>query len=111
MLRHANYIVPVRRDENAFAAIPLLAHRVPEVFPGCGVQAGSWFVQEQDARIADHSYGCAEFPLVSTTKSTKTNTANWRLKSIGLKGVIRKHLIPSTFFCLIIILSIECFFD
>lgn len=77
-------IIPVRCDENAFSAIPLLAHRVPEVFPGGGVQAGSWLVQEQDARVTDHSYGCAEFPLVSTTISTKTNTTNSRLKSIRL---------------------------
>lgn len=63
--------VPVWCDENAFAAIPLLAHRVPQVFSGRGVQTGSGFVQEQDVRVADHGYGRAEFSLVSTAKQKK----------------------------------------
>lgn len=63
--------VPVRRYENAFAAISLFAHCVPQVFSSRGVQAGSRFVQEQDARVANHGYGRAEFSLVSTAMQTK----------------------------------------
>lgn len=66
------------RDEYAFAAIPLLAHRVPKVFPGGGVEAGSGLVQEQYTRVADHSYGSAELSLVAAT-NTHTHTHTHKL--------------------------------
>lgn len=68
------YVVPVRSNEDALAAIPLLAHRVPQVFSGGRIQSGRGLVQEQHARIADHGYGRAQFSFVSPAKYRYNNS-------------------------------------
>ena len=57
----------VRGEDNAPSLLNNASQYVPEVAPCGGVHASGGLVQQNNGRITNKSYGCAQLTLVTTT--------------------------------------------
>ena len=57
----------VRSENNTSTFLYDTSQDIPEVASCGGIHASGWLIQQNDGRIANQSYGCAQLTFVPTT--------------------------------------------